>query len=190
MLAHAGLLVLFAVFSQASLDYSSLLTQAKTIQPQLIEHRRHLHQEPELLYELHNTSAYVRQQLDELGIPYRQVQAYADTRVQIYAAAANRPGERFCSAGHVRSGTCAKMSRSAWKHSSKLSTLCIGATAPVHQQLTACHSNAGIQWQELVLWRPLARASQWWGCGATWMRCPYRSSQARHTSALAGLVLC
>ncbi|HAK27651.1 MAG TPA: amidohydrolase, partial [Sphingobacterium sp.] len=43
-----------------------------------VSNRRHLHQNPELSFEEYNTSAFVKKQLDELGIPY---EAKADTGI-------------------------------------------------------------------------------------------------------------
>ncbi|KAK9831052.1 hypothetical protein WJX74_001280 [Apatococcus lobatus] len=48
-----------------------LLKQAADIQPWMLEIRRHLHQWPETMYDEHNTSAYLRQQLDSLAISYQ-----------------------------------------------------------------------------------------------------------------------
>jgi len=41
--------------------------------------RRYLHQYPELQFEEHNTSAYIRSKLDELGIPFKY--PYAKTGI-------------------------------------------------------------------------------------------------------------
>ena len=54
-----------------SADLDKLLTEAKGQQDWLTTIRRHLHQWPELMYEEHNTSAYIRRQLDDLGVPYK-----------------------------------------------------------------------------------------------------------------------
>ena len=61
----------------AALDVGSLLQAARGVQAELVQHRRALHQQPELLYDLKNTSLYVREQLDALKIPYRRVWAPA-----------------------------------------------------------------------------------------------------------------
>ena len=37
----------------------------------LVNTRRELHQWPELMYEEHNTSAFIRRVLDDLDIPYK-----------------------------------------------------------------------------------------------------------------------
>ena len=42
-----------------------------TLLDELISIRRHLHQHPELSFKEHNTSAFIRKQLDSWGIPYR-----------------------------------------------------------------------------------------------------------------------
>lgn len=44
---------------------------AMDIQQQIVTWRRELHRMPELSFALHQTSRYVRQQLDSLGIPYQ-----------------------------------------------------------------------------------------------------------------------
>lgn len=51
---------------------------AREIQADSIAIRRHLHQHPELSFQEYETSAFVKAQLDTLGIPYR---AMADTGV-------------------------------------------------------------------------------------------------------------
>lgn len=40
------------------------------MQSWLTDTRQHLHQWPELMYQEYNTSAYIRKQLDRLGIQY------------------------------------------------------------------------------------------------------------------------
>lgn len=47
------------------------LTPNKQLTAWMQEIRRHLHQYPELPFEEHQTSAYIREKLDELGIPYK-----------------------------------------------------------------------------------------------------------------------
>ncbi len=44
--------------------------EAQAVQDRIIKWRRHLHQIPEIGFELHETSAYLRQCLDEMGIEY------------------------------------------------------------------------------------------------------------------------
>ena len=46
---------------------SSIVSEAKAIENELIAHRRHLHQNPELGFDLPKTTAYVMQQLREYG---------------------------------------------------------------------------------------------------------------------------
>jgi IAA-amino acid hydrolase len=46
-----------------------ILSEAKAIEPSIVDVRRRLHQCPELLYELHETSKIVCEELDKLGIP-------------------------------------------------------------------------------------------------------------------------
>lgn len=52
-------------------ELHQLLDKAAAVEPWLVATRRELHQQPELLFELHNTSAAVRRHLDDLGIAYR-----------------------------------------------------------------------------------------------------------------------
>ena len=52
---------------------------AQTYYPDAVEIRRHLHQNPELSFEEHNTSAYVKQQLQKLDIPFKD--GYAGTGI-------------------------------------------------------------------------------------------------------------
>ena len=46
---------------------------AKEIHPNVVENRRHLHANPELSFHEYQTSAYVAQKLDELGIKYQKM---------------------------------------------------------------------------------------------------------------------
>ena len=68
LLAVLGFATACAAFD-ASL--SGLREEAASLQPWLVEMRRELHQSPELMYQELNTSAFIRHQLDELGISYR-----------------------------------------------------------------------------------------------------------------------
>lgn len=43
----------------------------KNYQPEILAIRRHLHANPELSFQEFNTSAYIKQKLNELGIPYK-----------------------------------------------------------------------------------------------------------------------
>ena len=52
-------------------DKISLL--AKEIHANVVENRRHLHANPELSFHEYQTSAYVAQKLDELGIKYQKM---------------------------------------------------------------------------------------------------------------------
>jgi amidohydrolase len=49
---------------------SQIKNLAKTLAPEIVEIRRHLHTHPELSYQEYNTAAYVQQQLQQLGIAY------------------------------------------------------------------------------------------------------------------------
>ncbi|MEM7583176.1 MAG: amidohydrolase [Acidobacteriota bacterium] len=49
-----------------------LLGLTKSIEPWILERRRRLHQCPELLYELHETSSVVCETLDSLGVAYQK----------------------------------------------------------------------------------------------------------------------
>jgi len=46
---------------------------AQDVLPEIIQWRRELHKTPEIGFELHNTSAYIREKLDEMEIPYKLV---------------------------------------------------------------------------------------------------------------------
>jgi len=46
---------------------------AKSIFPEVIRNRRHLHANPELSFEEFNTSAFIKEKLDELGISYEKM---------------------------------------------------------------------------------------------------------------------
>ena len=59
-----------------NIDEIKLLSEQ--IHPEVIEYRRHLHAHPELSFLEFNTSAYIKSQLDELGIPWK---ALANTGV-------------------------------------------------------------------------------------------------------------
>jgi IAA-amino acid hydrolase len=50
---------------------ADLLSQAKTIEPWIVEIRRRLHQTPELLYELHETTKIVQSELEKLQISFQ-----------------------------------------------------------------------------------------------------------------------
>ena len=49
---------------------ADILTRTKSIEPWMIEIRRRLHQTPELLYELRETTKTVQAELDKLGVKY------------------------------------------------------------------------------------------------------------------------
>ena len=55
----------------AGLDTDTLMKQAANYQPWLVETRRTLHSNPELMYEEHETSAFIRKALDKMNIVYR-----------------------------------------------------------------------------------------------------------------------
>mmetsp|Transcript_2076 Transcript_2076/g.6175 ORF Transcript_2076/g.6175 Transcript_2076/m.6175 type:complete len:83 (+) Transcript_2076:158-406(+) len=73
---HTGVVVVIScVFMRCALSagaavHGDVLGAAQAIQPWLVDVRRGLHQCPELLYDLTNTSALVRKHLDELGLKY------------------------------------------------------------------------------------------------------------------------
>ncbi|HEX5168488.1 MAG TPA: M20 family metallopeptidase [Cyclobacteriaceae bacterium] len=46
---------------------------SKEIHNEIIQHRRHLHSHPELSFQEFNTSAYIKNQLDEMNIPWKSV---------------------------------------------------------------------------------------------------------------------
>lgn len=75
-----NVLVLIVASSLLSLaDSSNLLDEAKGMSTWLTQVRRELHQIPELMFEEYNTSAKIRQHLDQMGIPYKH--PYAETGV-------------------------------------------------------------------------------------------------------------
>ncbi|GAX76830.1 hypothetical protein CEUSTIGMA_g4276.t1 [Chlamydomonas eustigma] len=69
---HLHLCLGLTVLSQASISFHDLIREAQSpvISGFMTSCRRHLHQFPELMFEEYNTSAYIRQQLDLLTIPY------------------------------------------------------------------------------------------------------------------------
>lgn len=44
-----------------------VLNRASELQPEVAEWRRHLHQNPELLFDVHGTAAFVTEKLKEFG---------------------------------------------------------------------------------------------------------------------------
>ena len=67
-----------------------LLERAKELNPEIINHRRHLHQNPELGLHLPKTAAYVWEKLAEMGY---QPQKVGDSGVA--AIAGHRPSFLF-----------------------------------------------------------------------------------------------
>lgn len=63
---------------------------AEEIWPSVVNNRRQLHQRPELSFGEHKTSAYVKAQLDVLGIPWKSM---ADTGI-VALLHGNKPSER------------------------------------------------------------------------------------------------
>jgi IAA-amino acid hydrolase len=59
------------VLTCAAAGSKDLLLAARDLMPWMVPVRRELHQYPELLFELYNTSSIVRKELDHLGIKYR-----------------------------------------------------------------------------------------------------------------------
>ena len=53
------------------MDFQALLAEAGTAQEWMVAARRELHQHPEVAYQEVRTSAFVREKLEELGIPFR-----------------------------------------------------------------------------------------------------------------------
>ena len=51
--------------------YSEFTSEAASLQPWLVDTRRHLHQYPELIYQEFETSKIIRKALDDLGVKYR-----------------------------------------------------------------------------------------------------------------------
>ena len=67
----SALLITAIAVACAGLDTALLKQDAASIQPWLVETRRALHSKPELMYEEHETSEYIRGALDNMGIKYR-----------------------------------------------------------------------------------------------------------------------
>ena len=55
----------------ATTDLLQLRADSDIMQDWLSQTYRHLHQWPELMFEEHNTSAFIRQTLDHLSVPYQ-----------------------------------------------------------------------------------------------------------------------
>ena len=53
-------------------DKNQIKDIASNIHDNVVGWRRHIHQYPELSYEEEKTSAYIAQQLDEMGIAYQR----------------------------------------------------------------------------------------------------------------------
>lgn len=51
-----------------------LLVMAENIQHELVTHRRHLHQNPEIGFDLPNTVAYVEKTLIEMGLELKRLE--------------------------------------------------------------------------------------------------------------------
>jgi len=49
----------------------NIISEAKSIQDEIVKWRQQLHKVPEIGFELHQTTAYVQKRLDEMGIGYR-----------------------------------------------------------------------------------------------------------------------
>ena len=67
-----NILIVLALASACTAAVSTdLLAAARDLMPWMVPVRRELHQYPELLFELYNTSAIVRRHLDKLGVKYQ-----------------------------------------------------------------------------------------------------------------------
>lgn len=72
-----------------SVDQSQIRLEIRSLQPQLVEWRRHLHQRPELGFKEQLTAQFVAQKLQEWGIEHKT--GVAQTGV-VATIASNRPG--------------------------------------------------------------------------------------------------
>lgn len=52
---------------------ASVQAIAQTIFPEVVDTRRHIHANPELSFEEYNTAAYIKERLNELGIPWQEM---------------------------------------------------------------------------------------------------------------------
>jgi IAA-amino acid hydrolase len=68
----AALLLAGCVHAAGSVTPQELLEEARGFFPWLQHHRRSLHKVPELAFQEDRTSAYIRAQLKDLGIPFKQ----------------------------------------------------------------------------------------------------------------------
>src|SRR5699024_6624897 len=64
-----------------------LFNEAKKYEQQIIKDRRHLHQYPEIGFDLPNTQKYIQQRLEEIGIEYEQCGVLPDEISKKYAKA-------------------------------------------------------------------------------------------------------
>ena len=66
---------------------NSILEASKNYEEQIIKDRRHLHQYPEIGFDLPETQKYIQQRLDEIGVEYRQCGKVPDEIRAKYAKA-------------------------------------------------------------------------------------------------------
>ncbi len=159
--ASYALLVMLGISTMCRAFDASLTeirTEADAIQSWLVNIRRELHQWPELMFNEYNTSAFIRRQLDELGVPYRccatvsseqKIKAnYAAMLVCKWLSLHNTPassGGRALS--HRRQGVeqFCSCNRSSTQINSYLASLC------------AAHVS-GTRWPRQASWPPSVRA--------------------------------
>ena len=157
--ASCALLVMLGISTVCRAVDASLTeirSEADAIQSWLVNIRRELHQWPELMFNEYNTSAFIRRQLDELGVPYRccttvspEVKAnYAATLVFDWLSLHNTPassGGRGLSHGRQGVEQFCSCNSSSMQLNTYLASLC------------AAHMS-GTRWPRQASWPPSVRA--------------------------------
>ena len=71
-LAIVALIVAVAADEQCSFNKDAILKDAESCKDWITTNRRTLHRQPELLYDLQKTEAFITTQLDELSVQYER----------------------------------------------------------------------------------------------------------------------